>query len=451
MSEFNPLVHIDSYNISHEEMYYPSSSKTSYIYNRNAPIRIAGLAGLIHQLLETRITVEMLEEAEELAKESQMEFPSQLFNYIIIRLDGKIPLKFEMLPEFIWIPKGTPFCKITNTDPKCSSLVTMWEGYLTHAYFTSLCYTRAKGLKDIGIDNIHNFGYRGAQSDDAAVKSAFAMGLVYPGTDTFLATEQEGLFYELYPKQKFGTIPAASHAIIQSYPSEMEAYKTLIKKYSNGGSVAFPIDTYNTDRFINEYSRQVMSYAIECDTNLFLRLDSGNISAYLSNLLTLIKHLPDIDKKKFGIIIGDNLTKEDIVKYDTQVKGFVRVTMKWPNEDYIPFWRGLVYYGWGSNFYNDLIRENVGWVMKLGLVDDRIVMKTAKGKESLGGDLYVEIIDDYFYVSENPEYNSYIPYSAAPKIHSPIEEPNHRKMPELRVDTRLDMKLKGIQCDLNGD
>lgn len=455
----NILLNTDSYNLSHSKM-RPEQNQLidiAYMYNRNEPIRIFGLAGLINRIMSIKITTAMIDEATTIAESNKLEFPKELFTKVIDECDGKVPLKFEMLPEFILLPKGTPFCKITNTKPGFAELVTYWEGYLTHCFYTSGCFTRALEMKHNVTSNIHNFGFRGACGMSESLLSAMAMSLVFGATDNFIvnlifSNEFVTPHQELTPYleifniiEKPHSIPAASHKVIQSFPKELDAYHYIISQYSGTGqTVAFPIDTYDSYNFINKYLVNVLSHANTNNVNLSFRIDSGDMFALAQKILDCIISYEmsfyvnnnDYPLQRHKIILSDSMTFFDIQCFKESIDEYLKTKYgeTFKADDY-------VYYGWGSNFYNDITRDKYGIVTKLGSYNGTPTMKTTGGKESLLGDIYVKRYnnDKFFYVSENKSLSSYVDYTQAVDLQIFRDEIMNKKIaePTLIIDNNL--------------
>lgn len=454
----NILLWTDSYNPTHHQMRLYKKHDIAYMYNRKAPIRIFGLAGLIHRLMTTKITKEMVEETDNVCKSNKIDFPRDMFMDIVNNHDGDIPLKFQMLPEFILLPRGTPFLKIENTEDGFAELVTYWEGYLTHCFYTSGCFTRALEMKWI-TPNIHNFGWRGSPGLFPALDSALAMSLVFGGTDTLLVNSlfnEDLKFLQPYKDifnilEKPNSIPAASHKVIQSFPTEEEAYEYLIDHYSKE-TIAFPIDTYDPIRFIDKYIYQVIEDADFMKTNVCFRIDSGELLMQVERILDVIISYETkclVEKKSYPmrhkIIIGDSMTFEQIVGLESMINFYLK-------EKYGKSYRSTdyVHYGWGANFYNDVTRDKYGIVTKLGQSDYRPVIKTTKGKESLAGDLYVKIYENKFYVSEYVDMSSYVDYKDAVSVSIFRHEVlNNNPEPILIIDNELKRNINKLISNIN--
>ena len=133
-----------------------------------------GFNETVNHILNRQIDVGMVMEAEELAHKMGMKFPTEMWMNCVDRMKGYIPLKVEALPDGTYVPKGTPFAQITNTEEGFGELVTWWEGIFLHTSFPSACATRAYEMRKYLDDNhlpkhrLHSFGFRGHRSPQDA-------------------------------------------------------------------------------------------------------------------------------------------------------------------------------------------------------------------------------------------------------------------------------------------
>lgn len=369
----------------------------AYMYNRNKGIILFGLKGLSNQLLEYRISEKMVSELVTCAKLNNVEADEKMWMRLVNEYDGRIGnvLKIDQVPEFRWYPKGTPLARIYNTVKGFAELVTYFEGYLTKCYFPSMVLTKLYQYKLAGLKNIHNFGYRSHRSEQDAMWNDLAFLLLYNGTDSFhvnwyiknaedipLLAPYSKIFRLCSPN----TIRAASHKVVQSFYEDSAAYKTIIQNNS-GKTVAFIIDTYGAERFIDKYLILVLKLGYICSTNIMFRIDSGD---YIEQAKILLKAILDfkidisIDNgdivPKYGIIVGDNMDLKKITRIRNELKEWL---VDWEDIDIDKY----LFFGLGSRLYSDITRDMVGMVSKLGWSYGAggDTMKTTKGKESLLG------------------------------------------------------------------
>lgn len=392
-----------------------------YCYNRNDDMILFGLAGRVNVLMNNRITWDHIKEWEKDCIANGIKKPPvDLFRKFVDNYRGDLNkiLKVEMLPEFTWIPKGTPFAKISNLVDGFEPLTTYWEGFLTKAYFPSTVLTKLYKFKEEGFTGIHNFSYRSTQTESSAMLVDIAFLMLYNGTDSFHvnkllrearndhlntdAFEKWMPYKEILKILKPRSIAASNHQTVQSFKHPDTAYCDIIEVYSND-SVASIIDTYGTDYYFEYNLRINLIRACQHNTNFFMRLDSGDMEKQLEKVLTTIVEFKVENSlmnrnstPKLAIILGDSMDFDKCLHYYQVAKKILSALKKQYKVDELEV-DDYVYFGVGSAIANGITRDTVGWVTKLGWsTNSGNSMKTAVGKNSLIGDLGIyRLVDDY--------------------------------------------------------
>ncbi|HEC65997.1 MAG TPA: nicotinate phosphoribosyltransferase [bacterium] len=373
----------DCYNLSHWYLKENMDYEVSHIYNRSRGMILFGFNEIVIDLLNRQIEEWMIMDAEEHARSVGMKFPSKMWYGLIKDMKGYIPLKVEALPDGSWVPKGTPFAQVTNTEEGYGELVTWWEGVFLHSYFPSGCATEAMYLKrylmERGTDTnkFHSFGFRGHRSMEDAYWAIKAWNMVMEGTDDF-----HGLQHT--PNSNMSTIPATAHKTIQQFDNEIDAFKHAIDKVSEKGqeAVSLVIDTYDPWNIINNHLTDIIDYAQEREIIPVFRPDSGDIKEQAK----AIYEKADLHAKGYppfcGIIIGEGMDRKKIIEFDNYFK-----------ENNIPL--QYISYGIGAGFYKHIDRDYLGFAMKTAYSNGKDRMKLTKSnpyKQSIPG--YVNIVND---------------------------------------------------------
>lgn len=378
----NPLVLTDCYNLSHHYLKENQDYEISHIYNRSRPMILYGFNETVINLLNQKIQESMVMEADECAKKMGMKFPVEMWINVIDKLHGWIPLKVEALPDGTWVPRGTPFAQVTNTDEGFGELVTWWEGIFLHTSFSSACATRALEMKhyleenNLPLHRLHSFGFRGHRSLEDAYWATTAWNMFLTGTDDF-----HGQYH--CPNAKLGSIPATAHKTIQQFDSEKQGFIHAIDHAKAEGHkiVALVIDTYDPVNFIHHIMRDVLEHAEKQGMNVVLRPDSGDVIKQAIIIYGMVKLW---DFKNVSMIIGEGMSLEKVKEYDKILK-----------EKKIPL--EFMNYGVGSGFYNDLDRDYLGFAMKTAYSNGKDRMKLTVSnpyKRSIPGCVNL-IINDY--------------------------------------------------------
>ncbi len=375
----NPLMNVDVYYCTTPFLKINSDWEVAHMYNRSAPMILYGFNELVRKVLNVRIDVAMVMEAEEHARAMGVPFNTGMWMEVVEHFKGRIPIKVQALPDGTWVPTGAPFAQIENTEEGFGECAFYFEGVLMHAYFPSGCATEAFYIKQyleskgLPLHRVHSFGYRGHRSQEDAYWAGTAWNLFLTGTDDFHT--------KMHTTAPVKSIMASAHKVIQQFDDEMEAYKFQIDAAKTQGTniVAFPIDTHDPDRFIDKYIVPVLEYAKQQGVHVVLRPDSGDV---VGQAIRIYKAAITHDFKNVNVIIGEGMSLQKMKEYDERL-----------TKEGVPLI--FVFYGIGAGFYNHIERDTLGWAMKAAYSNGKNRMKTVKSnpyKQSIAG--VVNIIED---------------------------------------------------------
>lgn len=390
----NPLFLTDVYNLSHTDLKEDVSFEVSHIVNRSKPMILYGFNEIVIDLLNTKIELDMVAEAEEYAKKMGMIFPTQVWYDVVEKEKGWIPLRVQALKDGTWVPKGTPFAQVMNTVEGYGELVTWWEAIYLHSYFPSACATEAFFLRKyleknkLPLHRFHSFGFRGHHSLEDAYWAASAWNLFLTGTDDF-----HGIYHT--PNAKIESIPATAHKTIQQFDNEIDGFKKAIDgavKY-NSKMVSLVLDTYDPIKVINKMLPEILQYAKDRSVHVVFRPDSGDL---IKQTLTIWNKYRSWDN--WSMIIGEGMSREKILEYDTALKFF-----GFPLEK--------MSYGIGAGFYKHIDRDYLGHAMKTAFSNHKPRMKltlTNPFKQSIPNMVNLVMDDGVMtveYTRDGPEHN----------------------------------------------
>jgi len=374
----NPIRLTDVYNLSHTELKENVSFEISHIYNRGKGMILYGFNEIVTDLLDVKIEVDMVEEAESEAKKMGMHFPFQIWYDVATKLKGRIPLRVQALPDGTWVPKGTPFAQIGNTEDGYGELVTWFEGVLLHSYFPSGCATEAFKIrkylekKRLSLHRVHSFGFRGHQSLESAYWAGTAWNLFLTGTDDFHTK-----FHT--PNAEISSIPATAHKVIQQFDDEFEGFIRAIDvgaTYENK-MVALVIDTYDPIRVIDEMAGKLITYAKNKGVHIVFRPDSGDLMDQAIKIWNRYKYADN-----WSMIIGEGMSLDKMIEYDNflELAGYPLERMA---------------YGIGAGFYKHIDRDYLGHAMKTAYSNGKDRMKlTSSYKQSIPGNVNLIMEDN---------------------------------------------------------
>ncbi len=402
----NILFDTDSYKLSHYSQ-YPEGTEfvSSYVEARCAwdqidQVMFFGLQIELAKLAGRAITQEMLDEAAPFLTAHGFQIFVEGWQYIIDTYDGRLPILIEALPEGSLAPASIPQLRIQNTDPNCYWLVSYLETRLLRAIWypstvASLshfvvgkirdCLIQTDGSAD-GIQfKLHDFGARGATSNEAAAIGGAAHLVNSWGTDTIA-----GLVCarNVYGADMAGfSIPASEHSTMTAAgeDGELDQMRRFIQMNPTG-IIACVSDSYDLMRAVNEYwGGALRDDILARDGTLVVRPDSGDplkivpdvIEALMdkfgySQTATGYRILPD----QVRVIQGDGVNKDSIIAImDTLMERGLAI--------------GNLAFGMGAGLLQKLDRDSFGYAMKASAVcvdgTWRDVFKdpiTAKGRKT---------------------------------------------------------------------
>lgn len=352
---------VDSYNTSHTFLKENVDFEVSHLYNRSRGMIFYGFNEICVDILNTKIEVDMVEEAQELARQMNLKFPFDMWYDVATKFDGRIPLRIQALPEGTWTPTGTPFAQISNTEDGFGELVSWWEGVMMHSYFPSGCATEAFHIRryldqnNLLLNRVHSFGFRGHRSLEDAYWAATSWNLFLEGTDDFHSKYHT-------PNAKIFSIAATAHKSMQQFDDELKGFYKAIDAASlyPVKVVALVIDTYDPYNVIYNYMQDILEYAKQRGVHVVFRPDSGDLIEQSKLIWSMYS-----DYTKWSIIIGEGMSLNKMMEYDNMLKKY-------------GFPLGRMAYGIGSGFYNHIDRDLLGFAMKTAYSNGAPRMKLVK-------------------------------------------------------------------------
>jgi nicotinamide phosphoribosyltransferase len=339
-------------------------------------------------------------------------FPKDLFLRIVNENDGYFPVKLQALPEGSIVYKHTPTYQITAgvgtkfNKPDFARLVTFLETILTQVWYPSNVATLSKHTKQriqeyfaISVDpdaqnqiqyKLHDFGFRGATTVEAAIVGGIAHLLNFEGSDTMPACYYAQ--FELNNGNPVAmTIPATEHSVMTSWESELSATLNMVDKYGHG-VFATVADSFDYTMFLKNVLPLVAPIVKEKGGTHVVRPDSGDPVACVLEALEYcaIAYGYYTNKKGFKVLYNSAVIQGDGINYDI-VSDILEavVSSGWSAQN--------VSFGMGGGLLQRHNRDTMSMATKLSNMvyadgTSRDIMKTPKtdgGKYSLPGRLKV--------------------------------------------------------------
>lgn len=312
----NFILAVDSYKFDHV---YQIPADAEFVWSGVVPRKpskystevVAMGQTLIRSILvHTRITTEMIDEAEFEAHEIGYTFNREGWETIVREFGGKLPLAMYGVEEGRVVSPQTVILAFINTDKRFAwlpSYIETWAQNIVWKMSTVASNMRAsraiikKWMEITGADmtmldyKLHNFGDRGGDSPEEAVTIAgIAHAALFNGSD---CTRANRAIRKLYNTQKtyLTSVEASEHSTTTMNSdaatkddfggalmvvSRLEAVVKRVKERGIGIPVmSGVIDTYDSDRWTREYMGVRLKDRILASGGVLVdRPDSGDIT-----------------------------------------------------------------------------------------------------------------------------------------------------------------------------
>lgn len=292
----NFILNTDSYKTSHFAQ-YPAGTKyvSSYIESRGGMFDetvFFGLQMFLKEYLAKPISREDIDEAEAVCTAHGVPFNRAGWDYILNNLGGYLPVEIEAVPEGTVIANRNVLVQVVNTDPNCAWVTSYVETALLRAiWYPTTVATVSRACRDViarylaetaddmsGLPfKLHDFGARGASSEETAAIGAVAHLVNFMGSDTLSGIMAARRYYKA--DMAGFSIPAAEHSTITSWGRDGEeaAYENMLTQFGGEGRlVAVVSDSYNLWNAIdNIWGGSLKAKVEQMGGTLVVRPDSG--------------------------------------------------------------------------------------------------------------------------------------------------------------------------------
>ena len=303
----NIILSTDSYKVTHWKQYPPKTEKVySYFESRGGQFDgtvFFGLQYLMDRYLTEGVWPAQVTEAAELyAKHfgSPDLFNKEGWDYIARR--GFLPIEIKAVPEGIRVPTHNVLMTIENTDPKVPWLTNFIETLLVQTWYPTTVATLSwetrklilKYLTETGnpelIDfKLHDFGFRGATTLEAAGIGGCAHLVNFLGTDTVPAL---GVARDYYGADMAGfSVPASEHSTMTAWgrEHEVDAFRNMIEQYGDQPFYSVVSDSYDLFKAARSlWGGALKSQVLGAGGTLVVRPDSGVPSVIVPQLLQVL-------------------------------------------------------------------------------------------------------------------------------------------------------------------
>ncbi|HSH01669.1 MAG TPA: nicotinate phosphoribosyltransferase [Anaerolineae bacterium] len=331
-------------------------------------------------------------------------FPKALFTKFIQENDGYFPIKIEAMPEGSVVYPHIPVYQLTAKG-EYSRLLTFFETLLTQVWYPTNVATLSRLTKHIihkafaqSVDpdmywllasRLHDFGYRGATSDEQAMLGGVAHLLNFDGTDTMNAAWYA---HQLNDGEPFAqSIPATEHSVMTSWRTELDAVENMITQFGDG-LFATVADSYDYNAYLETVLPAVAAKVKEKGGTMVVRPDSGDpVTMVVKALDACARHFGyTTNDKGYKVLLNSAVIQGDGIDYFI-IQDILDATLE------AGFSAQNVAFGMGGGLLQKHNRDTMSFATKLSFIEyadgrKRDVMKMPTGdssKFSLPGELHV--------------------------------------------------------------
>lgn len=339
----NPIIATDAYKFTHH-LQYPNDLNKIYSYgearigSRFDQISWFGLQMIVQSLVETKMTKEMVDEAEEI---SYLTFGTKKFfnrkTWDKVVEIGYLPVEIKELPEGMVVPVSTPLFTIESTEDWFANTMNALEVFLMHVWYPMTIATNSMYIKNdliplfeksgtvAGIDlAVNDFGLRGATSLESGARGGAGHLLHFRGSDNLAASK---IIADVYgEKGRALSVWATEHSVATSYGPDRGEFDYVNAQLDRAGDeniVSIVIDSYDSINFIKNVigSEMIKERIIKREGRVVLRPDSGDPKAVDVEVLNSLGEIfgTTLNQKGYkilnhnvGVIQGDGMKRETI-------------------------------------------------------------------------------------------------------------------------------------------
>jgi nicotinamide phosphoribosyltransferase len=293
----NLILNTDSYKASHFLQYPPNTSMiSSYVEARGGVYDKSvffGLQAFLKDYMTKPVTKADVDEAAEIFEAHGVPFHKAGWLHIVNKHGGLLPLAIEAIEEGTVLPVKNALVQVRNTDPEAFWLTSYIETALLRAIWYPMTVATLswhikqtiRGFLEETSDNtdglafkLHDFGARGASSEESAALGGMGHIVNFMGTDNISAIIASRKFYGA--NMPAFSIPAAEHSTMTSWKRENEeqAYANMLKQFGGEGKlVAVVSDSYDLFNAVeNIWGGSLKAQVEQTGGTLVIRPDSGD-------------------------------------------------------------------------------------------------------------------------------------------------------------------------------
>ncbi len=307
---FKILDQTDSYKLGHWDMMPAGTQRVwSYLESRfgaaHAFVIFMGLQPILLDKLAGNVVSQAdIDAAYEMAQwhfGDKSVINKEGWEYIANDLGGRLPVEIRAVPEGTAVPTSNILASVVNTDDDTEWLTNYIESTLTHVWYPTTVATLSRSVRQMieryleatGCDlaaadfMLHDFGYRGATSNEAAAMGGAAHLVNFKGTDTIVAMALLRDFYNQVDPSAF-SVRATEHSVMTALGNgnDIAVLDELLAKYDTG-ILSVVADSYDIYKFVQAVCDRAELIKSRPDFKLVGRPDSLTPADKTHEALTL--------------------------------------------------------------------------------------------------------------------------------------------------------------------
>lgn len=415
----NLILLTDSYKVTHWRQYPPKTEKVySYFESRGGEFKgtvFFGLQYILDRYLTKRITQLDVIEARDLYTKH---FGDDIFNeagwmHIVNHHDGHLPIEIKAVPEGTRVPTHNVLMTIENTDPKVPWLTNFIETLLVQTWYPTtvatlswetrkliLSYLELTGDPSLIDFKLHDFGFRGATTVEAAGIGGAAHLVNFLGTDTIPALTTARRYYDA--DIAGFSVPASEHSTMTAWgrEHEVDAYRNMVSQYGDQPFYSVVSDSYDLFKAARDlWGDQLKAEVLGAGGTLVVRPDSGYPPMIVPRLMEVLgeRFGWEVNSKNYRVLNPKvRVIQGDGMDYDSIERTLASMAEQHWSADNVTF-------GMGGGLLQKVNRDTQKFAFKCSsvIVDgvERDVFKdpaTDNGKISKKGRLGLRRITDGF-------------------------------------------------------
>lgn len=307
--QYNPILAVDSYKMSHA-FAYPKSVTGMHSYieartNGHDTIIPFGLQMFINKYLTQPINEYNIWEAEKFAKEHGEPFSPDKWKYILDTYSGFMPVRITASPEGMPVRSGNVIVTIECNDPEVFWTSSYLETAIQRAvWYPTTIATLGYDIKKViahfyrisGADMdmvpfaLHDFGARGVTSHEQAEIGGAAHLVNFMGSDNVEGVRAANYYYK--EEMSGFSVPATEHSVECSFgesnEQEEEYLSHVLDTFAKPDSiVSIVLDGYDVFRAAETLCSKFKEKIISSKAKIVFRPDSGDMMTVVPRILRM--------------------------------------------------------------------------------------------------------------------------------------------------------------------